>query len=102
MKAFIRVFLVTIALVALFAQVSLSLPTGKKPAKADKPFQPAIEVVNSQPACFMQTSDGQIVNLSKLCGAQPSQPTPAIVSRPTKYDPAAIKKFDDELYGPGN
>ena len=56
------------------------------------------------PLCYLQTPDGKTWDLNSLCEQVPqeansSKPKVAFVN---PYNNAAIKKFDDDLYGQGN
>ena len=82
------------ALTAFIAEAAFSHPLPQESSKVA-----TVDV----PACYMQTTNGTILSLSKLCEKQPvdsgirSAPT-----FPSPYDAAAIEKFDRELYGEGN
>ena len=85
----------------------------------------------NNPLCYMQTSDGRVIDLTHLCGQSPtanlgvpssmggqlpttvsSQGVPSSMGRklpktassqaPQVYNSAAIRAFDDSVYGKGN
>ena len=88
---------------------------------------PTIAQTASESLCYMQRSDGRVINLSKLCGkTQPTNPAPQSQSTtdttnstagqpstnyqtyngpvtyptpPNVYDYQAMQKFDRGLYG---
>lgn len=87
----------SVALTAFLAKPVLSLPV----VQPSQGKEVASEV--NVPVCYMQTADGNILDLSSLCDKQKIATIrlrrPAA---PRVYNPALIKKFDDELYGEGN
>ena len=56
------------------------------------------------PLCYLQTPDGRTWNLNSLCEQAPQKATSprSNVAIVNPYNNAAIKKFDDDLYGDGN
>ena len=83
-------FLAVFALTAFITEAAFSHPLPQESSKVA-----TVDV----PACYMQTANGTILSLSKLCKKQPVDLAPTF---PSPYDAAAIEKFDQELYGEGN
>lgn len=53
-----------------------------------------------EPVCYVEMSDGKIIDLSSLCGKAPNSSVLVSYPRPPKvYDTATIKKFDQIQYG---
>lgn len=98
LKSFCLIALLSFALTQLIAASasSLSIPQATQSLEISK-FE--VDV----PVCYMQTANGRIVDLSSFCEKQPVDS--GILSAPpspSPYNAAAIKKFDDELYGEEN
>ena len=56
------------------------------------------------PLCYLQTPDGKTWNLNPLCEQAPQEvnSSRSNVAFINPYNNAAIKKFDDDLYGDSN
>jgi uncharacterized alpha/beta hydrolase family protein len=56
------------------------------------------------PLCYLQTPDGKTWNLNSLCEQTPQKAnsSKSNVAFVNPYNSAAIKKFDDDVYGEGN
>lgn len=96
----------SVTLTALIAEVAFGVPSHKqKPSLEAK--QELAQFGNEVPLCYIQTSDGKVLDLTNLCKEQAQSGISASnvnVARPapSPYNNSAIKKFDDELYGEGN
>lgn len=87
----------SVALTALIDEAAFSIPPNKETQ--------SVEVKQSGtdvPLCFMQTADGNVLDLTSLCKEQPGSNLSASRPTPRLYNTSAIKKFDDDLYGEGN
>jgi len=105
-------FLVVLTCIALTVSVS----TGASKLLAAQPGQPARStgVTSSAaptpeidvPPCYVQWGSGsRLVDLTQLCGNQTQDVRRSQVTYPqppTPYDQAAVKSFDDSVYGEGN
>ncbi|MBW4664157.1 MAG: hypothetical protein KME01_08160 [Chroococcus sp. CMT-3BRIN-NPC107] len=95
-------------LILLFLSVALSLIIVDE-AFSNTPIpQPEPTVVTQTegetPLCYLQTPDGKTWNLNSLCEKAPegADSIRQNVATVNPYNNAAIKKFDDDLYGEGN
>ncbi len=110
---FVRLlFFVVLTCIAL----TISVSTDASKLLAAQPIQPTknIAVTSSAspitevdvPLCYVQwASDNRLVDLTQLCGNQPQDLRRSQVTYPqppTPYDRAAVKSFDDSVYGVGN
>lgn len=78
------------------ATFSLPLPQETQPSEVEKS---EVDV----PVCYMQTGNGRILPLGRLCEKQPvDSDIRSAPPSPSPYDASAIEKFDEELYGKGN
>lgn len=91
----------SVTLTGLIAEVALGVPPRKQTPSVEAKQQLAefrIEV----PLCYIQTSDGRVLDLTNLCKEQSGTTVSAVRPITSPYNNSAIKKFDDELYGVGN
>ncbi len=96
----------SVTLTALIAEVAFSVPPYKENPSL-KAKQQLAQLGNEIPLCYIQTSDGRVLDLTNLCKEQSGTGetgtnVSAVRSVPSPYNNSAIKKFDDELYGEGN
>lgn len=98
LKSFGLIASLSFALTVFIAEAAFSLPLPQE-------TQPS-EVAKSEvdvPICYMQTANGRILSLSRLCEQQPvDSGIRSALPSPSPYNASAIEKFDDELYGKGN
>lgn len=90
-----------VTLTTLIAEVALSVPPYKENPSL-KAKQQLAQLGNEVPLCYIQTSDGRVLDLTNLCKEQTGTNVSAIPPVSSPYNNSAIKKFDDELYGEGN
>lgn len=97
MKLFQLTAFLFIALSALLGETAFgSSPTEK--AQNSK----VSESVEDVPVCYIQTTNGTVLNLSSLCNQNPKDPKVNSAPTRTPYNFTAIKKFNDEVYGNDN
>lgn len=66
---------------------------------------PSLKVAKSEtklPICYLETANGSILDLSKLCEQKQTDSSIRTKSSTSPYDASAIKKFNDDLYGEEN
>ena len=89
----------------LIAEVAFSAPPPREQPSLEAE-QRLAQFGSEVPICYIQTADGKVFDLTNLCKEQTGSETGTNVSAvrpvPSPYNNAAIKKFDDELYGEGN
>lgn len=87
----------------LITEVAFSAPPPKKQPSLEAE-QRLAQFGSEIPLCYIQTADGKVFDLTNLCKEQTGTGTnvSAVRPMPSPYNNAAIKKFDDELYGEGN
>lgn len=91
----------SVALTVLIAEAAFSIPPNKETQSVEV-RQEAKQSGTDVPLCFMQTADGNVLDLTNLCKEQPGSNLSASRPNPRPYNTSAIKKFDDDLYGEGN
>lgn len=94
----IIVISLSVALTIISANTAFSNTQSQKPENAE-----VVKAELETPLCYLQTPDGKTWNLDSLCEQTPkdgnSSPRVAVTN---PYNNAAIKKFDDDVYGEGN
>ncbi len=76
---------------------------GNTPSQQPEPAA-VVQAEVETPLCYLQTPDGKTWDLNSLCEQTPQKATSprSKVVLVNPYNNAAIKKFDDDLYGDGN
>lgn len=91
--AFLLFFALTLSLSPV-----LSAPSNPK-AQAPQP-EKVVSLDADTPLCYMQTANGEVLDLSNLCNNEQQTEFTPVARRDTgPYDSARINQFDRELYG---
>lgn len=106
MKIF-RLFIISCAVSVLListAAFGQSSPQVSQPATVTREAASTnTQAQADTPLCYAQLPNGRTVNLSEICGDQTNGARLAqstYSQPPVVYDDAAIKAFDDSVYGP--
>lgn len=102
-KFFLSAFF-SLAMTVLIAKASDSRPVPQgmqfPPENIQRPAQAKANA--DLPVCYLQTEDGRTLDLSSLCQTTPviSASRSTYAEPPKVYNDAAMKAFDEQLYGP--
>lgn len=109
MKLLLSIVLICIALSVPVKSIALGLSSAQpsQPSQSTGrtlPATPSSDI--NVPLCYIQISGTtQLTDLTHICGGKQQDAPRLQVSYPkppTPYDQAAIKNFDDSVYGEGN
>lgn len=95
--------LFVVCLSVALSVIAVDTAFGNTPSQQPEPAA-VVQAEVETPLCYLQTPDGKTWNLNSLCEQAPQKATSprSKVASVNPYNNAAIKKFDDDVYGEGN
>jgi len=90
---------------SLIAQANFETPlsTGRQlPETASLLTVEAVGNDFDEPFCYIQATDGRVIDLTNLCGQTPTLSVFSYPRPPQAYNTGAIRAFDASVYGEGN